>query len=356
MDEFANVCRDFLKDLAEDTQLMLAELYAAISPLKTAAAQPHASQITIQLLSDIQKLLIGEKQADYASLDRLMTVLLEQYPVIRVAAGAILSTDSSDMQLPPEEAQAACTDDISQVPLSAPAAAQSPLPADQFLPAPGAQDNNAPAMQSEPEAPAPMPKEAAPDYSGSYEPPFAEGWDFSLVPQCSPAALPIPEEPSATIPAAEPKPDAAQPVTAIVQSPMQKAETPAVPKAASRPRYRRKPKAWYRIAAALFALLLVATAVYIVCKPRVSASMSSLWKSHILNSHPIANAVAFLRGSANRNTVSVASADAPKPVDTTQIRLSSLEGTNGPGKALPAENSGSIVIHLRVNLLRAFPL
>jgi serine/threonine protein kinase len=88
MDEFTCACRDLLKDLAEDSRLMLSELYAALSPLRTASAKPEAPANAIALLQDIQKLLRGEKEADYISLDRLMTGLIELYPTIKASSGS----------------------------------------------------------------------------------------------------------------------------------------------------------------------------------------------------------------------------------------------------------------------------
>lgn len=85
-DELSSACKELQKSLAEDKQVMLAELYAALTPLKIAAAQPNATEKTIALLQDIQRLLRGEKQADFGHLDQLMTVLLEEYPTIQAVA------------------------------------------------------------------------------------------------------------------------------------------------------------------------------------------------------------------------------------------------------------------------------
>jgi serine/threonine protein kinase len=88
MEDFLVACRELQTSLAEDTRLMLAELYAALTPLRKAVAQPNASETTIKLLQEIQKLSQGSKEADYCSLDRLMTILIEQYPIIHAAEGA----------------------------------------------------------------------------------------------------------------------------------------------------------------------------------------------------------------------------------------------------------------------------
>jgi serine/threonine protein kinase len=98
MDALLDACGDLQKSLAEDTQLMLAELYASLTPLKKAAEQPNASQNTIDLLEDIRKLSLGETKADYVSLDRLMTLLMEQYPLIQAASSAQDSANQAFQQ------------------------------------------------------------------------------------------------------------------------------------------------------------------------------------------------------------------------------------------------------------------
>ncbi len=343
MDEFANACRDFLKDLAEDTRLMLAELYAAISPLKIAAAQSHASENTAQLLKDIQGLLSGEKQPDYASLDRLMTALLEQYPVIRAAAGASLITDSTDMQLPPEEAKAAKEDVSFSAPLTAPAPAQVSSHPQQPLLDQEEQGKDVPFTQPSPDLPVPTPKETESDISEFFESSPAEVWDFAdglSFADKTPAA----EEQNAKPPSEEPKPDLVLPLAACIQSPNILPETQPVPKAAPSPRYRRIRRPSYRSAAALLALLVITASAYIFWGSGASATMTNLWKSYAPSWRPIANAVAFLREKADGGTVRAAGAETPKPQDTNQIRLSSLENTNAPGQVLPAGSAGSIII------------
>ena len=84
---FSDACRDLLKDMAEDSQLMLAELQAALPRLRKAAAQPGASRSTIRLCQDIQDLLGNEGKTDYASLDRLMAALADHYPTLKAISG-----------------------------------------------------------------------------------------------------------------------------------------------------------------------------------------------------------------------------------------------------------------------------
>jgi serine/threonine protein kinase len=103
MDELVNACRDLQQSLAEDTRLMIAELYASMNSLKKAAAQPGASKETQNLLQEIQNLSHGDKEADYTSLDRLVTVLTDQYPAIQAAANL---PDPISPQLFPEEKEA----------------------------------------------------------------------------------------------------------------------------------------------------------------------------------------------------------------------------------------------------------
>jgi len=86
MDGLLNACKDLQKSLSEDTQLMLAELYASQNALKKAVAQPNASESTVGLLHDIQKLSRGDKKPDCVSLDRMTTDLIEQHPIIQAAA------------------------------------------------------------------------------------------------------------------------------------------------------------------------------------------------------------------------------------------------------------------------------
>jgi serine/threonine protein kinase/tetratricopeptide (TPR) repeat protein len=94
MDDLTEECRKLLISLAEDSRLMLAELYASLGPLKKAAAQANASPDTITLLKEAEALLKNGKEADHISLDRIMTKLLEQYPAIQEAAQSLPSMDS----------------------------------------------------------------------------------------------------------------------------------------------------------------------------------------------------------------------------------------------------------------------
>jgi hypothetical protein len=100
MDELLCACRDFMKDLAEDIQLMLAELHSALVPLRKAAALPDASEATVTLLREAESLLRGQKDADYVVLDRLINDLIEQHPVIQNAAETLQPWESLIRKFP----------------------------------------------------------------------------------------------------------------------------------------------------------------------------------------------------------------------------------------------------------------
>jgi serine/threonine protein kinase len=86
MEDLAVACRELMISVTEDTQLMLVELYAAMTPLRRAAAQPNASEDIKRLLEDIQKLSSGEKEAEYTSLNEMMAILINQDAYIRSSA------------------------------------------------------------------------------------------------------------------------------------------------------------------------------------------------------------------------------------------------------------------------------
>ncbi len=90
--ELLDACKDLQKSMAEDARLMMAELYAAMTSLRKAAAHRDASESMVKLLYDIEALSRGGG-ADYVSLDRLMTELMEQYPAIQAASEGSNSTD-----------------------------------------------------------------------------------------------------------------------------------------------------------------------------------------------------------------------------------------------------------------------
>ncbi len=102
MEELADACRCLQKDLAEDSRLMLSELYAALPSLRLATAKPDAPAGAIALRCDIEKLLRGEKEADYFSLDRLMNSLLDLYPAVQAISDSLSMLDPTGQELAPE--------------------------------------------------------------------------------------------------------------------------------------------------------------------------------------------------------------------------------------------------------------
>ncbi len=85
MAEVVSAFRELLKDLAEESQLMRVELQASVPRLRKVAEQPGAPEGAVRLLQDIQRLLHNGEDCDYASLDRLMEALAEQYSAIQAA-------------------------------------------------------------------------------------------------------------------------------------------------------------------------------------------------------------------------------------------------------------------------------
>jgi len=218
VDEFSNDCRALLKSLAEDTRLMLSELYASISALRKAATQPDASESTAALLQEAEALLQPGNEPDYVTLDRLMTRLLEHYPEIQAASATPLPLDPICPQIPTEVI-----------------AAERPDPV--ILTQPAAEEK-AP-VQENAIIPAPMPAEPA----------VAEVEEVEL----SEPPLPLTVEPPT----------------------VQGQPSPVV----GRPKgfyYRKIPRPAYRYAAILLSVLAIAAAVYILLETDAAASVRKL--------------------------------------------------------------------------------
>ena len=94
----------------------------------------------------------------------------------------------------------------------------------------------------------------------------------------------------------------------------------------------------------VLALLIIAAAVCIAWGSQITASMNSIWKSPILHSHPIAKAVAFLRGNSDHGTVSVVSADGSKQSASSPQNQAAFAGTDESAQLLMEEDPGSIII------------
>ncbi len=262
VDELSTACKDLLKSLAEDTQLMLAELYASLPHLRKAAAQPGASEGTVTLLQKIQNLLQGDSEGDYTSLDQLMTILMEQYPAIEMAADVLPTLDSICPQLPPEEA----ADNLSAFgfvfaeEISEPQATVPEAPAHTIAEPCMPEEFPDPGMKTE-----------------SAEPP--ESAEKSVLPETTEikTADPSVEPPAAqAIPGENPIPVEALPIIPAGPSPLgEKSINFLVPGCTSRPR--RIPRLSYRSAAALLSILVIATAGYIVQRTGVASSIREAW-------------------------------------------------------------------------------
>jgi serine/threonine protein kinase len=117
MDDLVTACKDLQKSLAEDAQLMLAELYASQNCLKKAAAQPNASANTMALFRDIKELSRGDKKPDCVTLDRMTTALIEQYPIIQAAVDDPDAMDPQlDFEIPEAEVTAQDSSDTEPIP------------------------------------------------------------------------------------------------------------------------------------------------------------------------------------------------------------------------------------------------
>jgi serine/threonine protein kinase len=242
MDDVSAACRELVVSLSEDSQLMLAELYAALPPLRKAAAQPGASEGIIRLQADIQKLSNGEIKADYASLDRLMTVLIEHYPAIHSASDM---PDPINLQLPSIEQRVASKADV-------------PLKSSGEI---GPQKLN----EISPDR---MPRQNS---ETTLEENAAECSKVERIQtDCSPVEMPDPQVMATVVQEAVP-PAAAESDSAVdpepnpvMNSPGIVAELPPVQKPGLISRYRRKiPRPSYRTTALLLSILVITAAGYI---------------------------------------------------------------------------------------------
>ena len=86
--------RGFLKDMAEDVQLILSELHASFTSLRIAAEQPDASESVVSLFDKVRHVLRHVENTDYVKLDSLITNLMKVYPEIRDASGEQTILDS----------------------------------------------------------------------------------------------------------------------------------------------------------------------------------------------------------------------------------------------------------------------
>ena len=239
MEDLAEAFRELLASLEEDNRLMLAELYAALAPLRKAAAQPGVSQDTLQLLNAIQKLAKNEIGADYAYLNRLMTDLLEQYPAIQAAADAPGFLNAQSFLEPTEDSFQKPGSPLPTEPPSKDAASLGPLTIDLLkkhdIPA---QEDRSPIV--------PVTRESAPTPS----PPLLQESDSAVHPK--------------TKPAHEKKTESKAPVPAS--------------------RYRRVAVRSYRTVAVLLSILLLALAGYIALGMEAPAAIHKVWHRFMTDS------------------------------------------------------------------------
>ncbi len=240
MDELSNACRNLLTSMADDTQLMLAELYASITPLKKAAAQRGASEGIRSLLWEIEQLSRGARKADYASLDHLTAALIEHYPAIQAAAS-----------LPDPECR-------------------QPLSAEENLIVPL---NAKPLLQDKP-----INKT---DVSPSLEPgpPIPNSSDTLLRRLFNTPAAPADEEKPVAAKASGEEAPLLPPEESNV-----KAEPQSDGKALPASRNRKIVRPSYRAAAVLLAVLVLAAAGYIALRTEVPEPVRGAWQNLLMNS------------------------------------------------------------------------
>jgi tetratricopeptide (TPR) repeat protein len=245
MDDLLSACKNLIKDMSEDIQLMLAELQSSLAPLKKAAAQPNASEDILRLLHEIQGLLHDQKEADYASLDRLVTVLLEQHPTIQKTAGLLQPWGSVVCQLP--------------------LTAEANSPAD-------------PPLLSNPVSPGPMDS----DTRGAADGGQPDSGKASLV---SETTLEQKDE--------EPLPWSQD----SVATPIKGHRQTTIPW-----RYGKIHKKTYSTAAALLSILLIVTAGYLVLGTEANRSVRDIWNIFTKNNHKTASASVPPFSSEKNNT------------------------------------------------------
>jgi serine/threonine protein kinase len=279
MEEVSSACRGLLKDLAEDSRLILSELYAALTPLRRAAANPHAPAGSIQLLHDIEKLLRGEKAIDYISLDRLMNALIEQYPAVQTGADSLPALDSDSLSnSSPEMNIGPCG-----------------APGPDLL-------NEQVEIPNPPRSVSGLGFEAAPDNAKPVQPPEgsflgslndeAEATPGGISPDIFQDNSVIEEAPA----------DWSMPALSVSaselnQDPSQEAESPAGKKYGLASCYRRIRRPSYRATVVLLSLLLIVSAAYIVWGTDLPASLTTVLKSRLPGTGVVASVFRKIQGS-----------------------------------------------------------
>ncbi len=285
MAEVGGAFRELLKDLAEESQLMRVELQASVPRLRKVAEQPGAPEGAVRLLHDIQRLLHDDEECDYASLDRLMEALAEQYSAIQSAAsvssvvgglspspvtgqpastsptppdtpppGSVQEGEQADIEFLDEPAVPGLVSDGSVV--SPPDSDQTPIE-QQILPA----------------------GEAAPD---------AEAADFESGFDDKPVTEPEPGGSTETASQTQPAPPVAlaalrdaevSSASSGVQSPIVRRRLSDLDGAVAAYR-RRIPRPTFKTAAGLLSILLIAVAVYIFQGPNSPPFLRTVWSTY----------------------------------------------------------------------------
>jgi serine/threonine protein kinase len=352
MEDVSSACRSLLKDLAEDSRLILSELYAALNPLRRAAASLNAPAGSIQLLHDIETLLRGEKEIDYISLDRLMNALIEQYPAVQTGADSLPALDPDSLNNASPEINVSPSDASG---LDSPEGqAEIPNPS-HYVPELGTKV----AHESAEAIPPPVssffaasPDEAEATQDGHFSDIFSDNsWDISSKPQpefetcfagfeddkildpgkndqrAAPDSRLEPDYSAQT-----PKPDRARwiqpdpiPATSaaecpaqtvreeapgylsmqapsvsgseIKQDPRMDTESPAAKKTGLATCYRRIRRPSYRTTVVLLSLLLIVSAAYIVWGTDLPASLTTALKSRLPGAGAVASVFKRIRGN-----------------------------------------------------------
>ena len=306
MDELSNACGELLRDLAEDTRFMLAELHAAHSALKKAATLHNVPESTSRFLQEIQELLKGDREADYVSLDRLMTVLIDQYPVIQSAAGELSKLDDIPLRIAREEAEGTAANknglassertaepgecvSSAQTPQTDPASvgAGQILESAPLQPTPAAENETSEDSDNEAEQETAIPQEhkADAEFNGdNIEPDLdeLEGMDTAI--QNSPE-LPFTGMVTANSLDASSADCRESPVDIAQGDPITGMGSSRVARNRSgRSRIRLTGKLSYRFVVVLLSILLIAVAIYIMLGTNAAAFIRGVWKNQIKDS------------------------------------------------------------------------
>ena len=340
-EELSNASRELLGHMAEEFTHWYYRMYASLSSLRKAAAQPGAAPAIVNLMNDIQQLLRGEKEADYAYLDHLMNSLMEQYPSIQAAANEPPSLDSLCPQLPPEEPEISFSIDFEtkavevesaqpQTPLEEPlepAQQQDPAvfsapvseetlppfePDPKEYPAPS-QEVNVPLVSSIPvEAAGEEPIQPAPPSSFSFAAePEKQETGSTAEPPAGPPSVPLAPEPAACAPLVE---------ASLPSEPSVQPEPPPEPIAAPKRRRIRRPS--YRAAVVLLSILVIATAGYIALGTEAATSIRNAWNICLpYSASLLQNINSRYWGQPSNKAPQIAEASAKENADTPELLM-----------------------------------